>query len=423
MDRINTFKIGVSEKIITPKDSIPFGEVKWCGNSIDVHDDIFVKTIYFEFGKKQFLLTISDLMLIFSPMVKELRRKIFQATGIKENSVMIATTQNHSAPAMYSGDMWELPDYKGSWNDWFNFFKNQTITSCVEAMSDAEEVLLKISIGKAEGIAGNRRPIKKNGKVIMTWFRPKKEEIVDWGEEDPTVKVICVERIKDGFPKAIIFYFSCHPNCAWATRKISSDFYGVTCREIKKIFSSTIPIFINGCCGDIDPTKYMKIPKEYYNAPDAFKSGSKVDLVFEDIERFGKILSDAILKVMDKGVKIKPDSLKSKIISFCPNFRKKIPLLINNKFELQGFKIGEDIGFIGIPAEPFLKIQKIIEFKSPFSYTFIVGHANGYFGYIPCKEDFNRGGYGIDEKVAPLDINMDEILIQKSLQLLEYLKN
>lgn len=413
-------KVGAAERVITPEENIPFGEVKWCGNSIGVHDDIFVKALFISGGEK-FLLIISDVMMLFSPLVRDLRKKISHSTGVHENSIMIATTQNHSAPAMYGGDGWELPSYKGNWEKWFNFYKEQTIQSAKDSCANAEEVTLKISQGQAKGIAGNRRPIGKRGKVIMTWHKPSPEEIEDWGEEDPTVTLFRFDK-KDNNPVAMVFHFICHPNCAWATRKISSDFYGVACQKIKKVYPDTIPIFLNGACGDIDPTKYMKIPKEIYNAPTAFEKGRPVDLVFDDINRFGNILGDEILRIAEKGKEIPVEKIKIKSKFFDVKLRENAPISVNTHLELQGVVLGNKIAFLGIPGEPFLKIEKNIKNNSSFPYTFVISQANGYSGYIPTSKDYSKGGYGVGVSESPLEEKTGELIVENSITLLQELK-
>lgn len=417
----NKIKVGVAERIITPKESVPFGEVKWCGYSIGVHDDIFTKALFIEEGEKKFLLVISDVMLIFRQFVENFRKEISKVTGLKENFIMIAATQNHSAPAMYGGNGWELPNYKGSWGKWFDFYQKQLIEVTKEACSKTQEIKLKISQGKAEEIAGNRRPLSKTGKVIMTWHRPKKEEITDWGEEDSTVTLFRFDK-KDGNPLAMVFHFNCHPNCAWATRKISSDFYGIACQKIKNVYPDTIPIFLNGACGDIDPTKYMKIPKEVYNAPTAFEKGRDVDLVFNDIERFGDILGSEILRIAEKGEEIFIEKIMIKSSFFHVKLRQGAPVSVDTYLELQAIALEDKIVFLGIPGEPFLKIGNEIKNRSPFPYTFIIGHANGYSGYIPTANDYSKGGYGVGVFESPLEEGIGEKLIKESLKLLEKLK-
>ncbi|RKY59326.1 MAG: hypothetical protein DRP94_03890, partial [Candidatus Latescibacterota bacterium] len=43
----------------------------------------------------------------------------------------------------------------------------------------------------------------------------------------------------------------------------------------------------------------------------------------------------------------------------------------------------------------FTKLGLLIKRRSPFRYTYIVGLANDYIGYIPDREAFGLGGYQV----------------------------
>lgn len=59
---------------------------------------------------------------------------------------------------------------------------------------------------------------------------------------------------------------------------------------------------------------------------------------------------------------------------------------------LQVIQIG-DIAFVGIPGELFAELGMEIKRRSPFRYTYVVGIANDYIGYLPDKESYRYGGY------------------------------
>jgi hypothetical protein len=61
---------------------------------------------------------------------------------------------------------------------------------------------------------------------------------------------------------------------------------------------------------------------------------------------------------------------------------------------LQIVHIG-DVAFCMIPGEPFVEIGLHLKSVSGPRAVFPVALANGYFGYIPLRECFDRGGYEI----------------------------
>jgi hypothetical protein len=52
-----------------------------------------------------------------------------------------------------------------------------------------------------------------------------------------------------------------------------------------------------------------------------------------------------------------------------------------------------DVAFVGIPGELFAELGMEIKRRSPFRYTYVVGIANDYIGYLPDNEAYNYGGY------------------------------
>jgi len=57
--------------------------------------------------------------------------------------------------------------------------------------------------------------------------------------------------------------------------------------------------------------------------------------------------------------------------------------------------LGNGLGIVSLPGEPFTEIGLRIKERSPFATTFVVSHANGSHGYIPLAECFGRGGYEV----------------------------
>lgn len=68
---------------------------------------------------------------------------------------------------------------------------------------------------------------------------------------------------------------------------------------------------------------------------------------------------------------------------------------------LQAFRMG-DTGIFAIPGEPFVEIGLALKSLPGFSLTMPVGLANGYLGYIPLRECFDRGGYEVKPGPARL---------------------
>ena len=60
--------------------------------------------------------------------------------------------------------------------------------------------------------------------------------------------------------------------------------------------------------------------------------------------------------------------------------------------EVQVISVGE-VAFVGYAAEIFAEFGLRAKAESPFSETFVMELANGWCGYVPTAEGFERGGY------------------------------
>ena len=62
--------------------------------------------------------------------------------------------------------------------------------------------------------------------------------------------------------------------------------------------------------------------------------------------------------------------------------------------EVHAVSIG-DTACVGIPGELFVEIGLAVKRASPFSHTMVFGYSNDSVGYLPTREAFPEGGYGV----------------------------
>ena len=89
---------------------------------------------------------------------------------------------------------------------------------------------------------------------------------------------------------------------------------------------------------------------------------------------------------------------------------------------LHAIRIG-DVAFATMPGEPVVKLGLELKRRSPFNPTGLISYANGYSGYIPVKEDYEKGGYESTptwwNRLAP---GTGEQLLEEDLRLLGKLR-
>jgi hypothetical protein len=92
------------------------------------------------------------------------------------------------------------------------------------------------------------------------------------------------------------------------------------------------------------------------------------------------------------------------------------------KVEVQVIALGE-LALVGISGELFVSLGLLIKRSSPFPFTFIVGYANGYNGYLTPEEAWKQGGYEVSiGQWALCGQGSGEQVVKQALRLLQSLR-
>jgi len=87
--------------------------------------------------------------------------------------------------------------------------------------------------------------------------------------------------------------------------------------------------------------------------------------------------------------------------------------------EVQVITLGDKAALVGIPGEMFVELGLEIKRNSKFPYTFVLGLANDYVGYIPTSAAFDEGGYEVKTASwSKFDRRAGEILVESVLDML-----
>jgi len=78
---------------------------------------------------------------------------------------------------------------------------------------------------------------------------------------------------------------------------------------------------------------------------------------------------------------------------------------------------------VGVPGEFFGQLGIEIKRRSPFRYTYVIGLANDYIGYIPDREAYDLGGYQIWTGLHSfVERGTGEEIVAETIRILEELK-
>ncbi|NKB69784.1 MAG: hypothetical protein GKR89_22155 [Candidatus Latescibacteria bacterium] len=301
--------------------------------------------------------------------------QLAQALGI--DVVLLAATHTHGGPLVLDlgvpyGENRHWPQ-GAPYLDWLE-------ERIVEGLSQALDALQPVRLGVGRGLADisfNRRQMI-DGKVEMVWGKNRDRSKV-WGPVDREVGVVRLDAIETGQPLALLANYACHPVVMGPkNRLLTADFPGATCRYLEAKFPGTLPIFLQGGCGDLDP--YIDVQGDFEPVQvQGEELGQAIEAVFEQMDAGGAAIEAA--------PKLKWQALSRTFARFeDENHTQDVHFGV--------LQIGEQLALVVLPGEPFVGLQLDLKKRSPVPYTFMLGYTNGYVGYFPTRQANREGGYG-----------------------------
>ena len=329
--------------------------------------------------------------------------------GIPFTNIMIGATHSHGSPIQ--------TDYTDSTAD--QTFNKAIIKAFLEAIGKANEKLEQ-GKGATEGsfalgsatIGQNSRLLMPNGTVLWVPTIYKHGYNRPTGPYDAELPVLAFKD-KEGNLEAILFNHGTHNiNQPSLVPVRSPSFYGRAAQELEKELGGTI-VFLPGAFGSTHVFDDMPTDERVFRAKDGIErayskaekrefsrlEGVKMEFSWRvradfDEEKEHQAVADycnywfpqitdwkAEPKPVINAFKARRDRMKATPES------KRYP-----KSWLQVILVG-DVAFVGIPGELFASLGMEIKRRSPFRYTYVVGIANDYIGYLPDKEAYSFGGY------------------------------
>jgi|688.fasta_scaffold22634_7 hypothetical protein len=415
--------LGCAKVDITPNKPMVMGGY---GNRLDkssgTHDPLFARAIYLYDGKQSALIVVCDLVAVGDDLTELLRTDLSHKLDVAKANIMITATHTHAGPAAVRNML--DPDYT-------SLLTEMVSKAGANAKANKQQVSLKLLQANVEGVSQNRRD--PNGPL---------DENLD----------LLVAANSSGQAVSTIVSFSCHPTIMeYDNLHFSADFPGVAISLIEKNFGG-IGVFIQGMCGDINPTwnahtwenvelngnivgsaalaaayKSKALGTDRYgvnlswgiDTPQKEIAGSvieveeiKVKSEFitlvrqrpEDVEEDKDEIADLENKLrLDSSLKNKKIHqprlafLKAKRYGWThPNPRYQAG---SDNLEIQAIRLSKDLVFLGLPGEYLVEVGEKIRSESPFKNTIIIGYANGYFDYFPLQKDFKEHGYEVGRSI------------------------
>lgn len=470
--------VGAAKVDITPSLHIPeLGFVPRQHRFKGVHDPLFAKAMALEANSNAAIIVTADAIGFHRNLlggrrdfVAEFRQRVHDATGIASEAIMLAASHAHSTPETIG--LTPLHEIKGTF-EWVNALLDKLVACAVDAWQDRKAADAFAAVGEVVGVSWSRRIVGRDGKVYRLPDRPTDEQ-VEREDYDPQVGILLFRR-DDG--DIVFVNFACHPTVVQVNDMVSADYPSALMRFIEThLPNCKMCLFAQGACGDIN-TVYQTTSSfddvQLYGialAGEVIKQVSLLRLHYGHPER------EAIAQTFRRISGWRSVMLTPKIAYTCeqivlpprpdlPNpdeaeaeYRQALEKVGGQTWwmrseceltdeerrlgaqvraawdkwqvavrgrdekertaELQVIALGE-AALVGVSGELFVAPALWLKSNSPFPFTFIVGYANGYNGYLTVRGTWSQGGYEVSTgQWALCGDGSGEIIAERALELL-----
>lgn len=336
--------------------------------SVGIHDRLHCRALVLRTGEVTAAVVSTDLCWLGSGTVSEVQKRA-SAAGV--DKVFLAATHTHSGPAV--ADFIVGPTTLGT--EYVLSLPDLIAEAIETALRQVRPVTAEVSAGDA-ALSVNRRlsSLPVDPKVISLTLRDSQ-----------------------GNDVAGVLNYSCHPTVLGpANRQISADYPGMTAGLIEEsIGGGFVSIFLNGACGDVNPSTC---------------DGYLCEGTFSDASTMARGLVAA-----SRGSSGPKPVDCSGILHGTSRIGPLPPWGLS--FELTAMDLG-GVAFLGVPGELFASTGLWLREKLSPRPLIVSGLTNGYVGYFPTQDAFERKDYET-KKICWVDASAEAAIRREAIALLD----
>lgn len=411
---------GVAETNITPPlDIWMAGYSHRPTGAVGVLDELSARALVLDDGKQRLVLLTADVVAFPFAMATQIRADIATQLGTKPQAVLLHATHTHNGP--YLGTLRAMGTLDAPYVDVLTRKLTGVARQALRTLQPAH-----LTYGESAAQIGvNRRATDAQGHTVI--------RANYGGPVAPTVQVICVNGA-DGRMFGMLFSHACHPTTLPREElRFSADWPGAAVAALQDRFRreaddtgiapNAVPLFFQGCCGDIDPlrrgdreavlTNGAQIAGAAHTARwnahgrlDAALDASEISVEMpllppptrEECDRQMAEATAHLEKGRDTGAG--PGALRDlqARVDWAKEQQRRAleaSLLPTQPFAVQRLLLG-GVPLIGCPAEMFVEYQLdfAAQFRAPL---LLLGTTNGCWNYLPTAAEYPRGGYEVEE--------------------------
>jgi neutral ceramidase len=403
-----------------------------------IHDPLQVRAMVLDDGATRLAIVVCDNIGLPREVCDDAKRRVKEQSGLDPARVLIAATHTHSGTT--AGTETSIGPSAGRGPADIAAYQKFIATRIADTVQRAINQLEPAQIGWGSAMEPtqvfNRRwhlgdeALRRNpfGGVDTVRMNPPPASPTlekPAGPTDPEISFISVQAT-NGRPLALFAAYSLHYVGGVPAGVVSADYFAVFCHRIEELLegerrdrrdvAETAPfvaMLANGTSGDVNNIDFRA--KRESRAP--FEQMTKVANVvaaavyraYQTIEYREWIPLDARHEDLTMASRRPTAEMITRAREVLaapagkPGWHPLEKAYANRVLQraeapatvpvpLQLMRIG-DVAIMTIPAEPFAEMGLELKAKSPFPKSFTVSLANGYYGYLPTREQHRLGGY------------------------------
>lgn len=431
-----SFRLGRAAVDITPPPQMPFQVPQRPPNPVVIatgtHDPLQAKAIVFESGGVKAAIVACDLTSIPVHFIAAARQEISRICTVPPDQVMITATHTHTGPILrprfYQNGTEQQKKIAG---EYLQRLPALIARSVQQAERDLAEARLNAAVGRAPGIAFNRRYVMKDGTVVSNPAKGHDELLVNIvrpaGPTDDALPLVYAED-STGKPLATLLNFAMHLDTTGGL-DYSADFPHYIAKILAEVKGPQMLMhFTIGPAGNInhydlsDPLH----PRRNKNPQEAARIGAL--LAGETLRTYQQLksVSPAPLKVSHETLRLQilPEIVPALVRQFGdkPSFHDGEMEItrVDDKYtfeaEVMVITLGQELAFVGMPGEIFVELGLAVKQNSPYPVTFLNELANGSIGYVPNRKALSEGGYGASPGTTRCAPGVGEALVDSAIR-------
>jgi hypothetical protein len=393
-------RAGYGKVDITPSGPVYLGGYDLRGTPSDgIHgnDRLYARALVFEASGLRVAFVVADVIEIQGHDI--FRRKIAEATGIPEASILLGDVHNHSAPS---------PNAEAK-TEWDRQFAEGLVKAAREAVANLQPVRIAAGTGHSR-IAMNRRQVRPadsdstltfdENDASQSFGKHKTDKPVmihefggvvrlganPLGPIDDAVQIVRVDKAAGG-PLAVMIHYACHgTSLGGRNSKISGEWMGRMQEYVEKQFPGLGAIYLQGAAGDINPRVVGGLDGYVDNVETTWALGEEIG---REVARvYGELSPESWAKprAQIETAEILLPRLYRELFQDFTATAVKVPTTI--------VRIG-DLMWTTFPGEMFSNIGKEVKAASPATFAHLMGYTNGSVGYFPEQKAYSEGGYEV----------------------------